>query len=245
MIVSLLSDFGIGSPYQAQMAARCIEAAPGARILDLVADLVPFRPDLAAYMVPALVRDLPPGGVCVCVVDPGVGGARDALAVAADGRWFVGPDNGLLALVAQRAVDLSCASITWRPERLSATFHGRDLFAPVAAAIARGEPPPLEARDPRDLVGWEWPLDRPWVCYRDAFGNLMTGLRASAFGRDLVIRAGGHCLEYARTFTEVPEGRAFWYENALGLVELAVNRGRADRALGLTPGDPVEVVAAR
>jgi S-adenosylmethionine hydrolase len=239
--IALVTDFGAAGPYVGQMKLRLGELAPTIPVMDLVSDLPPFRPDLAAYLLPALVRDTPAGTLYLCVVDPGVGGERLALSLWAGGNCFVGPDNGLLAIVARRAADSSLRRVDWRPPHLSESFHGRDLFAPVAAMLARGEDPGSGEIDPGAMTGIDWPDDLPHIVYADGYGNLMTGIRACQARRDALVHAGERALGFARTFCEVQPGTAFWYENALGLVELAVNQGRADRLLGLAPGDPVSL----
>jgi hypothetical protein len=160
----------------------------------------------------------------------------------ADGRWYVGPGNGLFELVERRATRKRSWDIDWRPERLSASFHGRDLFAPVAAMLARREPPPGQPRrDDRDRRA-DWPDDLCEIVYVDHFGNAMTGLRAAALPPNARLALAGHILERERTFSDRPQGSAFWYENSNGLAEIAVNQGRADRDLGLSTGSPVEIV---
>lgn len=238
---ALVTDFGPGI-YVGQMRARLSALIPDLPVIDLVQDLPPFRPDLAAYLLPALVRDMPPGTLYLCVVDPGVGGDRGGLLVASDGNWFLGPDNGLLGRVVHRGREVHAYRIGWQPETLSASFHGRDWFAPAAARVCLGEPLDLTALDGSDLAGADWADELPAVVYADAFGNLMSGLRADSVPARTRIRAAGRLLGRARTFCEVPPGEAFWYENALGLVEIAVNQARADRLLDLVPGDAVEVV---
>ena len=140
-----------------------------------------------------------------------------------------------------RAQEVEAWRITWQPPQLSASFHGRDLFAPVAARLARGEPPPGEPIAPGALVGHDWPDDLAAIVYIDSFGNAMTGLRAARLNEanHLVVR--GERLERVRTFSAVARGAAFWYENANGLAEIAVNQERADRQLGLTVGERVEI----
>ena len=188
-------------------------------------------------------RAFPPGAVFVCVVDPGVGSARVPVALSAGGRWYVGPDNGLLAIVARRTGDARWFAITWRPPSLSASFHGRDLFAPVAARLARGEPVPGTPIDAAASCGAAWPADRAAIVYIDPYGNAMTGLRAAPLPEEAVIAVGARRLRRLRTFSDAAPGAAFWYENANGLAEIAVNRGRADRVLGLRVGSPVRVEA--
>lgn len=243
--IALVTDFGPGI-YTGQVRARISALVPHLGLIDLVDDLVPFRPDLAAYLLPALIRDMPRGTLYLCVVDPGVGGDRGALLVESREDCFLGPDNGLLSRVAQAGPDARAFRISWRPRELSASFHGRDWFAPAAARRCLGESLDLVPVEPRELVGAHWPDELPSIIYRDHYGNLMCGLRAATLPVDaktrIKVRAGGRTLDRARTFCEVPAGQPFWYENALGLVEIAVNRGRADRLLGLEPGDPIELV---
>ncbi|RMG31575.1 MAG: hypothetical protein D6721_00715 [Gammaproteobacteria bacterium] len=236
------TDFGFEGPYLGQMKAVLLREAPGVPVLDLIADLPAFEVRAAAHLLAAAIHDLPQDAVVLGVVDPGVGTERGACVVQADGRWFVGPDNGLFDVLAARADRLAWWNLDWRPERLSNSFHGRDLFAPVAARIARGEPVPGTPVDPAGRLDPAAGADWPAVVYADRFGNLMTGLRAAFVPREAVVRAGGVELHYARTFGAVPVGAAFWYENALGLVELAVHRGSARARLGLAVGDPVEVL---
>lgn len=241
--VALITDFGTAGFYTGQMQLSLAAQVPMVPVVDLAADLPPFRPDLSGYLLPALVRDMPIGTLYLCVVDPEVGGERAALVVEADGNWFVGPDNGLLAIVARRASDLRILRIDWRPERYSDTFHGRDLFVPIAVRLLRGDPPhAMETLAQQALVGADWPDDLLRVVYVDRFGNLITGMRAMHLDHAAILKAGGYDLRHARTFCEVRLGAAFWFEDAFGLVELAVNQGRADAVLGLGVGGAVDVL---
>lgn len=240
--IALVTDFGAGI-YSGQVKGRLSELAPQTPVIDLAHDLPPFRPDLAAYLLPAMVRDMPRGTLYLCVVDPGVGGERAGLVIESEGDWFVGPDNGLLSRVLSR-VRASVQRIDWRPVVSSTTFHGRDWFAEIAARLALGTCDGLTDLDRDETVGREWAEDLRVVVYVDVYGNLICGLRASQVSQSAQIFAGGRSLSRARTFCEVPSGEAFWYENALGLVELAVNMGRADRVHGLAPGDPILVKPA-
>jgi S-adenosylmethionine hydrolase len=233
--IALVSDFGPG-PYVGQVRLVLDALLPGLPVVDLVSDLAPFRPDLAAYLLPALVRDTPPGTLFLCVVDPGVGGERAALALEADGRWFVGPDNGVLGAVARRSRYLRALRVGWRPVWSSQSFHGRDLFAPIAARICCGEDLQGQRLDGPSLVGWDWPEDLARVVYVDAYGNLISGVRADRLEPQARLSVSGLDIPWARTFCEAAPGSAFWYENGFGLVEIAVNQGRADKVLGLGPG---------
>lgn len=240
-MIVLFTDFGPAGPYVGQMLAVLHRDAPGIPAIELFSDAPAFDPQAAAYLLAAYAPEFPAGTVFLAVVDPGVGGPRAPLAVSAGGRWYVGPDNGLFAMVARRAEDARTWEITWRPERLSASFHGRDLFAPVAARLARGEAPPGRERlaPAADSIGADWPDDLARIVYIDGFGNAMTGLRAAELSPDTVIEAAGRRLSRARRFSDLPAGAAFWYENANGLAEIAVNRGSAAESLALSVGSPV------
>ncbi len=249
-MIVLFTDFGVGSPYVGQLKAVLHHRAPGVPVIDLLADAPAHDPRAAAYLLGAFAPDFPEGSVFLGVVDPGVGSDRGAGVLLADGRWYVGPDNGLFELVARRARErVRWWRIVWRPERLSASFHGRDLFAPVAAAIAVGgaEDPGSwgEERAFGEMHRPDWPDDLGEIVYVDAFGNAMTGLRAHAGLNGRILKAGDRQLHQARTFSDVPAGQAFWYENSSGLVEIAVNGGRAERELGLSVGAPVSFSPAR
>jgi hypothetical protein len=201
-----------------------------------------FNIRAGAYLLPAYARDFPPGTVFVCVVDPGVGGERRPVMLQADQCWYVGPDNGLFEMVRRRATEHECRVIRWRPSRMAASFHGRDLFAPVAARLVRGEIPdaaPAELTAPADI---SWPEDLAEIIHIDHYGNAITGLRAVSVPTSQAVRIGGEVLKYARVFSEVPPGTAFWYENANGLVEIAVNSDSAAARLGLRPGDPLTLI---
>ena len=152
MIVSF-TDFGFHGPYTGQMKAVLHQMAPGVPVIDLFADAPVNNPKASAYLLAAYAAWFPPQTIFLCVVDPEVGGARPPVIVEADGRWYVGPGNGLFELVQRRASETRSWTIDWRPERLSASFHGRDLFAPVAAMLACGEPPPGRPRRARPIAG--------------------------------------------------------------------------------------------
>lgn len=240
-MIVLFTDFGLEGPYIGQMKAVLHRRAPNVPVIDLFSDVPAFDVQAGAYLLAAYTGEFPAGAVILAVVDPGVGGERRVAMVKADGRWLVGPDNGLFNVVAMRARELRWWDVVWRPARMSSSFHGRDLFAPVAAGLALGESPPTEEQDPRVRIDASWPEDLERVVYVDHYGNAMTGLRAREVPDRAVLQVRGAQLSRARTFSEVAVGEGFWYENANGLVEIAVNQGRADRVLGIRPGDPVRV----
>jgi len=223
------------------MKAVLHQAAPQISVVDLFVDAPTQNPICAAYLLAAYAAWFPPGTVFLAVVDPGVGGERPAVIVEADAKWFVGPGNGLLEIVRRRAVATRIYEVTWRPDLLSASFHGRDLFAPIAASLALGEPPRGEERPEQFNRLSRWPDDLAEVVYIDHYGNAMTGLRAASLRADSVLVAGRQRVRHARTFSSVEPGEAFWYENSNGLAEIAVNMGRASKTLMLFVGMPLQI----
>lgn len=237
LMIVLLTDFGGRDPYVGQMHLRLAEMAPQTRVVDLFHDLPSFMVDAAAYLIPAYCRHVPIGAIVVAVVDPGVGGTRRAVSVEADGRFYIGPDNGLFEFVARRAN--RCVSHELPiPDDVSATFHGRDVFVPAAAAFARGESLSLT---PLTLSRFpEWPDEGMKIIYMDHYGNAITGVRAASWHQTLVI--GGHTLTRARTFSERPLGEPFFYENANGLIEIAAYARSAAAVLKLKLADPFTLI---
>lgn len=239
-MIVLFTDFGLAGPYTGQMKAVLRREAPQAEIIDLFADAPAGDPRAGAYLLAAYAAWFPPGTIFLCVVDPGVGGPRAPLMIEADRRWYVGPENGLFELVLRRAKSTHCFEVTWRPPKLSASFHGRDLFAPVAAMLAHGTRPAIRARDA--IRESAWPDDLGEIVYIDHYGNAMTGLRGSAMPERAALVLGDKTrVIHAATFSAVPQGQAFWYENSNGLVEIAVNRGRAADQLRLAVGSKLTI----
>lgn len=241
-MIVLFTDFGWNDPYVGQLHAAILHANPRAPVVDLLHNVPDFDIRAGAYLLPALASAFPDKTVFLCVVDPGVGGSRRPLMLKADGRWYVGPDNGLLRLVRRRAGRSEAYEILWQPRSLSASFHGRDLFAPVAAMIAGGDLPEHRSLTLDDAPDQDWPDDLPRVIYVDHYGNAMTGLRAAAVDEGARLRIGNTILPRLRTFSDAGQGETFCYENANGLLEIAANCASAAHRFGIAVGAPVEVV---
>jgi len=242
-MIVLFTDFGADDIYVAQIKATLLRHLPqGTDIVDLFHSVSNFHIRAGAHLLAALHDQFPAGSVFLTVVDPDVGTDRDAVILHADGKWYVGPDNGLLSVVAARAVETQTWRIIWRPKMLSASFHGRDLFAPVAAWIADGALPADKLEQIGALQVRLEPGDLSEVIHVDHYGNALTGMRARHVPRSAVIAVRDHRLPYARVFAEAPASGAFWYENSVGLVELAANRASAVRLLGIEVGDPVRTI---
>jgi S-adenosylmethionine hydrolase len=219
--------------------------APGAALVDIAHDLVPHDVDGARLALARYWRKFPEGTVHVVVIDPGVGGDRAALAVESEGRFLVGPDNGVLS-PALLQPGMRCVSLPI-PASAAPTFHGRDVFAPAAAGLAQGisldalgEPfgdpvirrtPEATRRDDGTLAGVVITIDR--------FGNAVTNLMARRGG---VLVVGGRRLAFARSYGDVEDGALVALVGSSGLVEIARRDGSAAALLGLERGSAVVLV---
>lgn len=240
-MIVLFTDFGNHDPYVGQVKAKLAEHAPGQQVVDLLHQAPDYNAHAGAHLIAAFAPTFPPGTVFMCVVDPGVGTERDGVVVMAGGRWFVGPDNGLLSIIAVRNAESKIWRITWKPEGASATFHGRDIFAVIAALIAKGEFPSdkLEQKGKLDVEFDSGDLNR--VIYIDHYGNAWTGIRGADIPKASRVVAGNGEFKHAETFGFVGKGEGFWFANSVGLLELAINRGNAAEKLGLKVGDIVRI----
>lgn len=240
-MIALFTDFGNPGFYVGQVQVAMNECAPGVPRVVLMSDAPTQDPISSAYLLAALVPQLPSESVVFGVVDPGVGGNRRAVMVRADERWLVGPDNGLFEVVVARAKHFEVWEILWRPPLLAATFHGRDLFAPVAAWLASGAKLPGELGKRVTWQNRDWSEERHSIIYIDDFGNAMTGIRAASLASNAILEIHGSSLQRGTIFERVPRFVPFWYENSCALVEIAINQASAANVLGLSIGDPVQV----
>lgn len=239
MAIVLFTDFGANDLYVGQLEAVLERDAPEVRVIHLLHEAPCFDAKAGAHLLAALASRMPGRNVYIAVVDPGVGSDRDAVAIEADGNWFVGPDNGLLSVVAARASTCALWRVVERPAGISVSFHGRDLFAPIAAALASGRPPDEFAVRVEALSESLGDGDLAEVIYVDHYGNAFTGIRAPDVPASRRLVSRGREIRHASVFSAVGPGTAFWYENSVGLVEIAVNTGSAAEVLELAVGDPV------
>ncbi len=257
-LIALLTDFGLQDHYLGAMKGAILGVCPEAELVDLLHELPPHDVAAGALALDAAFRHFPEGTVFVAVVDPGVGSQRRPIAVGAERRLFVGPDNGLFTLVLEAGPEarvhlLSNPVFYARPH--SAVFHGRDLFGPAGARLARGMP--LEDVGPvvADPVRLALPRARRQagacdgvVLRGDRFGNLVTNvmeadlvaLAGTDLGR-LEVVLGGSPLPVVRTYSDVTSGQACALVGSSGRLEIAVNRGRADALAGAGNGCAVTV----
>jgi S-adenosylmethionine hydrolase len=238
-MIVLFTDFGRNGPYNAQMIAVIRQYNPALDVIDLIANAPAYNVRASAFLLSSFVSQFPSGSVFLAVVDPGVGSERLPVVLEADGYWFVGPGNGLMDVVMRRASNPVIYEVDTKGFALSDSFHGRDLFAPVAATIAANAAWPHKHKLSSEPVHNNWPDDLYEIIYIDDYGNAYTGIRGDCLKHEDVIEINGHRLAYARTFSRREQGQSLWYVNSIGLVEIAVNQGSASEMLGIQIGMPV------
>jgi len=247
-VVTLLTDFGTADGYVAEVKGTILSRAPEAVLVDVTHDLAAQDVEAGRLALARYWRKFPPGTVHLAVVDPDVGSARGALAVASDGRFLVGPDNGILSpallVGGARAVALPV------PPSASPTFHARDVFAPAAAMLATGSPvdalgtpvgDPVIRRTAEARRLPDGAIEGQIIAV-DRFGNAVTNLVAAHGG---VVEVGTLQLPVRRTYADVTPGMPVALSGSSGLVEIAVRDGNAAASLGLGKGGIVLLRPAR
>ena len=257
-LITLTTDFGRRDPYVAAIKGVLLSACPDAQLIDLTHEIAPQDVLEGALFLAAALPYFPADTVHVAVVDPGVGGDRRAIAVSAGGQRVVCPDNGLLTLFArEHSIDEArqISNPAFMRDHVSATFHGRDVFAPAAARLACGAP--LEALGPKlnGVVELDIPSPRKTadrvtgeVMHIDRYGNAISNIHRSDVGSATVraVLAGGRTLgALSRTFADAPQDEPLAYFESTGHLALAINRGDASAVLGLRRGDAIELLIER
>ncbi|WP_419786875.1 SAM hydrolase/SAM-dependent halogenase family protein [Pseudodesulfovibrio sp.] len=256
--IGLLTDFGVTDPYVGQVKAVLARKAPSCQVVDISHRVQPYNVAQAAFFLASSYMHFPKDAIIMAVVDPGVGTSRRIVGVSIGERFMLAPDNGLLALAVHnawteevRAFDLSVA--VEARSNIAQTFHGRDVFAPLAAWLALGgEAASLGTEiDPADLVTPCWAgsvIDhcraQGHVLHVDRFGNcvlnLPIGTLPAAAHFELVSPAHGE-LAFVTAYADMPDEKPGLLEGSQGFLEIAVNQRSAARQLGLSMGDRVEL----
>lgn len=254
-IVTLTTDFGHRDGYVGAMKGMILSRAPQATLVDITHDIEPFNIRSAAFVLAQVFRTYPKKTIHLCVVDPGVGGERRAIMMEADGHYFVGPDNGVFSFVQEMCKQISVRHLTntkYFAKNISATFHGRDVFAPVAACLASKIKPAQLGKIIHDQVslGFKEVLTTKTrmmgqVLHIDHYGNVVTSLRALLAeawlreGRFALQLAGNTVRRYHQTFAHAEAGEAFAYLGSAGFVEIAMNKKSLAGAWDVAVGDDI------
>jgi S-adenosyl-L-methionine hydrolase (adenosine-forming) len=258
-ILTLTTDFGRKDHFAGVMKGVILGICPDADIVDISHDVQPFEISEGAYLIAQAYRFFPTRTVHVVVVDPGVGSARRPILVEADGQFFIGPDNGVLAMVyskvAHKARVITNEKYFLHP--VSRTFHGRDIFAPSGAHLAKDARPSTFGRLIEDHLkpAFTEPqriAKRVWVgtvLHIDRFGNLITNFHIDSFSdvrvKPFELAIGTQILtRLGLTFAEIDPGEAFAIVGSSGYIEIAINQASAARALGCGVGAPCELTIA-
>jgi S-adenosyl-L-methionine hydrolase (adenosine-forming) len=256
-VITLTTDFGVRDTYVAEMKAAILSITRDVHIVDVTHDIDPHDVAGGALALEGAAPWFPAATIHVAVVDPGVGTGRRGLAVASRDQVFIGPDNGLftpfLAGLGWQAVELTAPE--FRAATVSRTFHGRDVFAPAAAHVARGLDPARLGRPVTDPVRLVWPEARIGegsvggnVVHVDRFGNLITSIHGDAvasLGADVSVRIAGKTLPVVSTYGDLARGRAGALLGSRSRLEIAVHAGSAASVLGARRGTPVLVSRTR
>jgi len=259
-IISLLSDFGLKDSYVAQMKAVILSICPKATIVDISHQVERHNLRMGAFILASAAPYFPDGTVHVAVIDPGVGGKRRPILIEAKRSFYVGPDNGLLLLAAKSGEIKKVYHIVERrfmAERISATFHGRDIFAPVAAHIANGVEPRRIGRVITDFVVSDYSevkIERGAVdcevVHIDGFGNVVTNLHSKDLGKTAIrygslfkLKYKGKSVElrFCRTYSDVKVGALLGLIGSHGFLEIAVNQGSAAKRLEVSQGSKLKL----
>lgn len=240
----LLTDFGFDFAV-ASMKGVILSSLPKAEVIDLDHTIEKFNLISAAFVLNKSYRFFPKGTTFVCVIDPGVGSARKLLCVETDDYTFVAPDNGLLHHILR---DEKVRGVWYvedhgmKPQ--SNTFHGRDLFVPVAVALAQGRRDFLRPYSVSDCVVLDQLDTQQLVVYTDSFGNIKTNVSADLITGDVVtllVRDTAHRIPFVKQFSEVTPGELLCYRGSNNTLEIAVNLGSARDRLKVTSGDKITV----
>lgn len=250
-LITLLTDFGTRDGYVGAVKGVLATRAPSVRVEDITHDLSPGDVRKGSLVLGRYWRRYPPGTVHLAVVDPGVGTERRALALEAEGRFHLAPDNGILSRVLDQAQGWRCVQLVPSPSlslSVSKTFHGRDLFAPAAALLAMGAPPEdlgPEVRDPERLTEPGWWKRGDWVVgevvEEDRFGNLATNLPEDLARSAGGVEVGKWRAPFRETYGEADEGELLALRDSEGRVEIAVRGGSAAGRLGVGVGGVVRI----
>jgi len=241
-MIYLFTDFSYAGPYVGELKSVLQKKQTGHEIIDLMHDAPAFNAKASAYLLAAVSRQFKKNDACLAIIDPGVGDTdRRPIIVNADGVTYCGPDNGLFSQIIQQAKNVEVFDIRWHPKKLSNSFHGRDLFAPALAKYLLNDDLALKPVSLNKLVGRDWPNSLNEVIYIDHYGNCITGIPAEIIKKSQTIHFHNYSLNYARTFSKLDKGQAFWYINSMGLVEISINQGHAAEFFKIHVGSELTV----
>ena len=237
--IVLATDYGVAGSYVGQLKCAIYKIMPNVQVIDLIHEFPAFNSKASAYMLASYLEYIPNNSIIVAVVDPGVGTNREPIVLEGDGYTFIGPNNGLFSIVSRKLSGSKLSEIVLLEDPASKTFHGRDVFAPIAAQLASGSEPKLEFIPIKTIIGADWPDNLYEIIYIDHFGNAVTGIKSDELNKNKKLKINEHHLKYAETFFDVNKGESFWYCNSNNLIEIAGREISAAEKFQLTVGDKI------
>jgi S-adenosyl-L-methionine hydrolase (adenosine-forming) len=254
LTITLLTDFGTGDYYVAAMKGVILSRSPGTHLVDISHQIEPQAVLSGAYVLLGAYNCFPAGTIHLGVVDPGVGSSRRGIILRSQDYFFVGPDNGLFSLAAPDAVEaFEITPSAYLPQKISSTFHGRDIFAPVAAALSLGVHPGELGSPVRDVKRFPALVEpanseiHSRIIHIDRFGNAVTGIRLDLLNSESLppsfrLRVGDHLIQLQKRFyaeEPIEPGGCFVIWGSLNYLEISTTNGSATAALGLFCGQEV------
>ncbi|MBS7655285.1 S-adenosyl-l-methionine hydroxide adenosyltransferase family protein [Candidatus Bathyarchaeota archaeon] len=257
-VIALLTDFGLKDPYVSEMKGVILSINENAKIIDITHEIEKYNVRLGAFILASTAKFFPKNTIYVAVVDPGVGGERKALLIDAKGDFFIGPDNGLLILAAKEKGITNVYHLSktkYFRKEISSTFHGRDIFAPVAAYLSLGVSPEkfgelivdyekpsfIEAEIKKGKILSE-------IIYIDSFGNIITNVSSTHLKKinlslgdwiNLKVKNRKYKIKFSKSYSSVKKNELLALIGSHGFLELAVNLGDAAKKLKVKEGDKV------
>jgi len=251
MIIALLTDFGTRDYFVGAMKGKILSANLQANIIDITHEIPPQNIRSASFTLRACYNDFPSKTIFVAVVDPGVGSSRRAILVETEDYYFIAPDNGLLSFIFEEKTNFRVFELTNKrffASKISRTFHGRDIFAPVAAYLSKGVEPSELGAEIIDFVRFKFAKPRKIseteteaeIVHTDNFGNLVTNLRQSDLPENFVLEVNGKIIEKRQEFyAEAEKDEVFMILGSAGFLEIAVFQDSAEKILSVRNGERI------
>lgn len=241
-MIYLFTDFTYNGPYVGQVKSVIYQLDSDIKIVDLMHDAPMHNVKYSSFILNNIIQPLENKNIFCCVVDPGVGSGRKALVIEINSNYFIGPDNGLFEYLIRNNSNLKVYTIQYNENSISKTFHGRDVFAPVAAEISQGNFSSLKEISITNIERYDWDNQIYEVIYIDPFGNLMTGIHSKVVSPQTIFRFKGKKVLCADTYSSMEKDELCWYVNSTNLVEFALPSSRAEENFKAQISDSIEVL---
>ena len=239
-MIVLFTDFSYQGSYVGELKAAILGNNESTCIIDLMHDAPMFNIKYSAKLLSCLIDKFPMNSIFCCVVDPGVGSERDAIAIKNKDQYFVGPNNGLFEYIIREESNLEFYQITYHPKDTSNTFHGRDIFAPVCSQLLHKDFQHIKEISHDSVKRINWSDNLAEIIYIDVYGNLVTGINTKDISKDSILIYKKRRIPYARTYSEMNSNKYYWTSNSKNLLEITTNSRNTAKSLSSQIGESVE-----